>query len=179
MPRIVAKLSTVSASLALGTLGALAACSGPAELPAESLDLAAAPTADLGQPSVTAGCRPGAVLHLPLPLGELRSTTPLPVEVMVTDSAGATAAHPVKVTLEKPDGTLIATLVDAAAPLGALPVSFTPAAHKDLPSCARTVPGPSPRKDPIRHRPDELRQRVRVPRRESDAKLRAHRLGGR
>ncbi|HRI54184.1 MAG TPA: hypothetical protein PLW65_28785, partial [Pseudomonadota bacterium] len=126
----------MSASLALGTLGALAACSGPAELPAESLDLAAAPTADLGLPIVTSGCRPGAVLHLPLPLGELRSTTPLPIEVMVTDSAGATAAHPVKVTLEKPDGTLIATLVDAAAPLGALPVSFTPAAHKDLPTGA-------------------------------------------
>ena len=49
---------------------------------------------------------------------------------------GALTAHPVKVTLEKPDGTLIATLVDAAAPLGALPVSFTPAAHKDLPTGA-------------------------------------------
>lgn len=141
MPRLLSNLSIVSASLVSASLvslalGALAACSGPAELPAESFDLAMAPTADLGQPTATPGCRPGAVIHLQLPLAELRSTTPLPIEVMVADSASATAPHPVKVTLEKPDGTLIATLLDTAAPLGALPVPFTPSTRKDLPTGA-------------------------------------------
>lgn len=133
MPRIFSNLSIVSASLALG---ALAACSGPAELPAEPADLVVAPTGDLGPPPATAECRPGAVIHLPLPLAELRATAALPVEVMITDSAGATAPHPVKVTLEQPDGTLIATLHDDDAPLGALTLPFTPAAHKDLPTGA-------------------------------------------
>lgn len=100
-------------------------------------DLAAAE--DLSAPPVPRVCAPTATIKLPLPVAELSASKPFAFEVTVTDAGGPPGPHPLKVVLEQADGTPLKTLLDAASPLGAVAVGFTPAAEKALPTGALRI----------------------------------------
>lgn len=124
--------------------GAMTACSGTVDLPTEqpTNDTGAPPPGDSGTdvegtdtappPPKTTCVATAAITVGNSAVGEIRSSAPLPIEVTIGDTGGATAdPHPVKVVILK-DGAPVKTLVDAPKPLGKLSFDFIPSAEKDL-----------------------------------------------
>ncbi len=108
-----------------------------AAMPVDAADPPDAATPDLSMPP--RDCKPQVQLSLAAPLAELRSPSPLAIEVTLSDSGGSTEPHPLSVVLAKKDGTVIKKLFDGQAKPGKQAVDFVPGLQKDLPTGELTL----------------------------------------
>lgn len=102
-------------------------------LPPDAAEHPDAATPDLSDPPPRV-CLPEVLLTTPAPVAELRSKSAFAIDVAVTDRGGSLDPHPLRVTLEKKDGTVLKTLFDGDQKPGRLPIDFVPASDKNLPT---------------------------------------------